>query len=97
MDKIDSRTLSVDALDERRRRAVKMRLDGVSLKDTGAQGEMPRTTGIPAHKAHAEGGWRAVHPAPRPPPKHGAHADGQTGARSAALVEVHIFGQESAR
>ncbi|ABM59473.1 hypothetical protein Veis_3761 [Verminephrobacter eiseniae EF01-2] len=97
MDTIDSRTLSVDALDERRRRAVKMRLDGVSLKDTVAQCEMSRTTVIAALKAHAEGGWRAVHHAPRPSRKHGAHADGQTGARSAALVEVHIFGQESAR
>jgi hypothetical protein len=36
MDKIDSRTLPVDALNERRRRAVKMRLDGASLKDTAA-------------------------------------------------------------
>src|SRR6218665_3841426 len=97
MDTIDSRTLWVDALDERRRRAVKMRLDGLSLKDTAAQCEMSRTTVIAALKAHAEGGWRAVHHAPRPPRKHGAHADGQTGARSATLVEVHIFRQESAR
>src|SRR6218665_3468410 len=97
MDKIDSRTLSVDALDERRRRAVKMRLDGVSLKDTVAHCEMSRTTVIAALKANAEGGWGAVHHAPRPSRKHGADADGQTGARSAALVEVHIFGQESAR
>ena len=40
MDKIDSRTLPLDALNERRRRAVKMRLDGASLKDTAAQCEM---------------------------------------------------------
>src|SRR6218665_2748442 len=97
MDKIGSRTLSVDALGERRRRAVKMRLDGVSLKDRVAECEMPRTTVMAGVKAHAEGGWRAVHHAPRPSRKHGAHADGQTGARSAALVEVHIFRQESAR
>src|SRR6218665_4082050 len=97
MDTIDSRTLSVDALNERRRRAVKMRLDGVSLKDTAAQCEMSRTTVIAALKAPAEGGWRAVHPAPRPSRKHGAHADGQAGARSAALVEVQISRQESAR
>src|SRR6218665_4177481 len=73
MDTIDSRTLSVDALDERRRRAVKMRLDGVSLKDTAAQCEMSRTTVIAALKAHAEGGWRAVHHTPPPSRKHGAH------------------------
>ena len=60
MDKIDSRTLSVDALNERRRRAVKLRLGGVSLKDTAAQCEMSRTTVIAAFKAHAAGGWKAV-------------------------------------
>lgn len=60
MEKIDSRTLSVDALNERRRRAVKMRLDGVSLKDTAAQCEMSRTTVIAAVKAYVDGGWKAV-------------------------------------
>ena len=60
MDKIDSRTLSVEALNERRRRAVKMRLDGSSLKDTAALCEMSRTTVIAAVKAHAAGGWKAV-------------------------------------
>ncbi|MCS6762691.1 MAG: hypothetical protein MO853_00005 [Candidatus Protistobacter heckmanni] len=40
MEKIDSRTLPVAALNERRRRVVKMRLDGVSLKDAAAQCEM---------------------------------------------------------
>ena len=60
MDKIDSRTLPVDALNERRRRAVKMRLDGTSLKDTAAQCEMSRTTVIAAVKAYEAGGWKAV-------------------------------------
>jgi transposase len=60
MDKIDSRTLSVDALNERRRRAVKMRLDGVPLKDTAAQCEMSRTTVIAALKAYQRDGWKAV-------------------------------------
>lgn len=60
MDKIDSRTLPVDALNERRRRAVKMRLDGTSLKDTAAQCEMSRTTVIAAVKAYETGGWKAV-------------------------------------
>lgn len=60
MDKIDSRTLSVDALNERRRRAVKLRLEGVSLKDTAAQCEMSRTTVIAALKAYELGGWKAV-------------------------------------
>src|SRR6218665_162499 len=73
MDTIDSRTLSVAALDERRRRAVKMRLDGVSLKDTAAPCEMSRTTLIAALNAHAEGGRRATHDRPRMSRKHGAH------------------------
>ena len=60
MDKIDSRTLSVQALNERRRRAVKMRLEGVSLKETAAQCEMSRTTVIAALKAFHAGGWKAV-------------------------------------
>ena len=60
MDKIDSRRLSVEALNERRRRAVKMRLQGVSLKETAAQCEMSRTTVIAALKAFHRGGWKAV-------------------------------------
>jgi transposase len=60
MDKVDSRTLPLAALNERRRRAVKMRLDGVSLKDTAAQCEMSRTTVIAALKAYHAGGWKAV-------------------------------------
>jgi transposase len=60
MDKIDSRTLSVGALNERRRRAVKLRLEGVSLKDTAAQCEMSRTTVIAALKAYEAGRWKAV-------------------------------------
>jgi transposase len=60
MDKIDSRRLPVDALNERRRRAVKMRVGGVSLKDTAARCEMSRTTVIAALKAYEVGGWKAV-------------------------------------
>ena len=60
MEKIDSRTLSVEALNERRRRAVKMRLQGVSLKETATQCEMSRTTVIAAVKAYEAGGWSAV-------------------------------------
>ena len=60
MEKIDSRTLSVEALNERRRRAVKMRLQGVSLKETATQCEMSRTTVIAAVKAYEAGGWVAV-------------------------------------
>ncbi len=60
MEKIDSRTLPLAALNERRRRAVKMRLEGASLKDTAAQCEKSRTTVIAAIKAYESGGWKAV-------------------------------------
>jgi hypothetical protein len=43
-------------LNERRRRAVKMRLDGTSLKDTAAQCKISRTTVIAAVKAFEAGG-----------------------------------------
>jgi len=60
MDKIDSRTLPVEALNERRRRAVKMRLDGVTLQEVAVQCELSRTTVIAAVKAFRAGGWKAV-------------------------------------
>ncbi len=50
MDKIDSRTLPLEALNERRRRAVKMRLDGVPLQEVAVQWELSRTTVIAAVK-----------------------------------------------
>ncbi|KDP88142.1 endonuclease DDE [Cupriavidus sp. SK-3] len=59
-DKIDSRTLSVEALNERRRQAVKMRLQGVSVNETAAQCELTRTTVSAAFKAYEAGGWKAV-------------------------------------
>ena len=60
MDKIDSRTLPVAALNERRRRAVKLRLDGVPLKDVAVQCELSRTTVIAAVRAFESEGWKAV-------------------------------------
>lgn len=60
MDKIDSRTLPVAALNERRRRAVKLRMSGVPLKDVAAQCELSRTTVIAAVRAFESGGWKAV-------------------------------------
>lgn len=59
-DRIDSRTLSVEALNERRRQAVKMRLQGVSVNETAAQCELTRTTVSAAFKAYEAGGWKAV-------------------------------------
>ncbi|MGQ0530402.1 MAG: IS630 family transposase [Panacagrimonas sp.] len=60
MDKIDSRTLPVDALNERRLRAVKLRMSGVPLKDVAVQCDLSRTTVIAAVKAYKAGGAKAV-------------------------------------
>jgi len=60
MDKIDSRTLPVQPRNERRRQAVEMRLDEVSLKETAAQCEPSRTTVSAAVKTIQEGSWQAV-------------------------------------
>ena len=60
MSKIDSRTLTISALNERRRRAVKMRLNGMLIKEIAIACEMSRTTVIAAHKKYLAGGWSAV-------------------------------------
>jgi len=60
MKRQDSRTLPIPVLNERRRRAVKLRLGGMKLADVSAQTELSPTTIIAACKAHAAGGWKAV-------------------------------------
>jgi hypothetical protein len=62
MDKIDSRSLPLDALNERRRRAVKMRLEGTSLKEAAALSRHnslapPAETGTPASRAVFGAPW----------------------------------------
>ncbi len=60
MEKIDSRRLPEAALNERRRRAVKLRLAGVSIRDTAIQCELSTNTVMRSHRAYEEGGWTAV-------------------------------------
>ena len=60
MEKIDSRRLPVAALNERRRRAVKLREAGVSVRETARQCELSTHTVVEAHKAFRRGGWAAV-------------------------------------
>jgi len=68
MEKIDSRKLPESALNERRRRAVKMREAGVSVREVARQCELSTHTVVEAHKAFRQGGWKAVsvHRAGRP-------------------------------
>lgn len=65
MDKIDTRTLPLEVLNERRRRAVKLRESGMTLRQVASQSELSVPTVMAAHRAYLEGGWRAVSVKPR--------------------------------
>lgn len=60
MERSDSRLLPVAALNERRRRAVMLRLSGMTLEEVSALCELNKNTVIGAMKAYREGGWEAV-------------------------------------
>jgi transposase len=60
MEKMDSRKLPEAALNERRRRAVKLRLAGISIRETASQCELSTNTVMSAQRAYERGGWAAV-------------------------------------
>jgi len=60
MDRTDGRTLSVEALNERRRRAVKLRLKGMKLAEVSSVVELSQGTIISAMKSYRAGGWASV-------------------------------------
>jgi transposase len=60
MEKIDSRGLPDAVLNERRRRAVKLREAGVAVRQVAEQCELSTHTVVEAHKAFRRGGWSAV-------------------------------------
>ncbi len=60
MEKIDSRGLPDAVLNERRRRAVKLRESGISVRQTARQCELSTNTVLSAHRAYRSGGWAAV-------------------------------------
>jgi transposase len=60
MGKVDTRTLPVAAVNERRRQAVKLRIGGAKLKEISRITELSPTTIIAAYMAYCEGGWKAV-------------------------------------
>ena len=60
MSESDGRKLSMSALNERRRRAVKLRLSGMKLAEVASAVELTRSTVSLAMKAYREGGWAAV-------------------------------------
>jgi transposase len=60
MDATDGRKLSEAVLNERRRRAVKMRLGGATIAETARLCEIGERTVWAATKAYERGGWAAV-------------------------------------
>jgi transposase len=60
MEKIDSRGLPDAVLNERRRRAVKLREAGIAVRQVAEQCELSTHTVVEAHKAFRRGGWSAV-------------------------------------
>jgi sulfate adenylyltransferase subunit 2 len=61
----DGRNIKVEALNERRLAAVKLRLSGVSIAEVATQTGLSQPTVIAAVKAYQGGGWGAVPVAPR--------------------------------
>src|SRR5262245_3666796 len=61
----DGRNIKVEALNERRLAAVKLRLSGASIAEVAAQTGLSQPTVIAAVKAYQGGGWGAVPVAPR--------------------------------
>ena len=60
MEKTEAHKLPRVVLNERRRRAVKMRLRGATIAATAAQCELGRSAVIRAYQAYERGGWPAV-------------------------------------
>jgi sulfate adenylyltransferase subunit 2 len=61
----DGRSIKVEALNERRLAAVKLRLSGASVMDAAARTGLSQPTVTAAVKAYQEGGWAAVPVGPR--------------------------------
>ena len=55
MDKSDARRLPLAVLNERRRRAVKLRERGMTLRDVAAEVELSVPTVMAAHRAYRAG------------------------------------------
>jgi transposase len=65
MDRTDARKLPLAVLNERRRRAVKLRERGMTLREVAAQVELSVPTVMAAQRAYQAGGWAAVNVKPR--------------------------------
>ena len=65
MKQADGRNVSVEVLNERRRIAVRLRLNGIKVVAVAEQAGLSVPTVISAHKAYLAGGWDAVPVKPR--------------------------------
>ena len=60
MEKTEAHRLPRVVLNERRRLAVKLRLNGATIAETVVQCELGRSAVIRAMQAYEQGGWKAV-------------------------------------
>ena len=60
METTNGKRLSTEVFNDRRRRAVKLRLDGLNLAEVAQVVGLARGTIISATKAYKAGGWKAV-------------------------------------
>jgi sulfate adenylyltransferase subunit 2 len=95
MIELDGRNITVEALNERRLHAVKLRLAGLPLAEIAKQTGLSQPTVIGAFKAYQQGGWGAVPVAARgrgvkkrTPPENIKHFSDGPGARPLAAVAI---------
>lgn len=81
----DSRSLSLDQLDQQRLLAVRLRIAGQTLKQITAQTSLSAPTIIVAYKLYLAGGWSAV-----PVKKRGRLAG--EGRAISSVQEIALFG-----
>ena len=81
----NGRSIPVEALNERRRKAVESRLSGVSIAKTALKTGLSQPTVISALKAYREGGWTCVPVGPR---GRGVRKNAGSGARSRAATST---------
>jgi transposase len=60
LERTEAHRLPRVVLNERRRRAVKLRLSGTAIAETVAQCELGRSAVIRAKRGYERGGWKAV-------------------------------------
>ncbi len=90
----DGRNITVEALNERRINAVKLRLSGAGVAEAATKTGLSQPTVIAAVKAYREGGWAAVPVAPR---GRGVRKNAETPVSEARIQDIkHLTAPEPA-